>query len=154
MYRLSVQVRVISRPLSFLSFTSSCWVSVSVTFSSAQWPAPLLCCASCKQFLDSILSLPHGRKAASPLSGHTLENVDLHFAACLCTINSNLCQVSSRLFLAEEWRLAGLFRNAQRIWECLRESELKYKKSNRKLFHLFYCRSGCHCNFEKCMMAS
>lgn len=66
-------------------------------------------------FLDSILSLTHGRKAASPLSRHTFENVDLDFAACLCTINSNRCQVSSRLFLAEERRLAGLVRNAQRI---------------------------------------
>lgn len=40
------------------------------------------------QFVWILFSLTHCRKAASPRSGYTFENVDLGFAACLCTINS------------------------------------------------------------------
>lgn len=89
-------------------------------------------------------------KAASSHSGYSLENFDLDFAACLCTINSQPVPVISSLFFGRGRRTTG--RSGQECY-VLRSgwlgAELKYKISNLHLI-FFYHRFGYHYNWKMC----
>lgn len=98
-----------------------------------QWQDTLFCFASCTVCLDSTFSLTHCSKAASPCSGYTLENLDLDFAACLCSINSQPVPIFFQALFGRGMTTGHSGQECSALVSGWLESELKYKKSDLNL---------------------
>lgn len=118
--------------------TSDCWISSSVTFRNPPWSDTLLCFASCTVCLDFTFCLTHCSKAASSRSGYRLENLDLNFAACLCTINSQPVPVFFQALFPGRGRTTGhAGQECPVLCSGWLGAELKYKIANLNLIFSF-----------------